>query len=231
MPTIKNHLKELKNRALWVVIPGIILLIFFFIISPTIINFLLNAFNIKATLLTPLEYINTQIKLSLELTILCLIPLFFFQLYKYVEEVLPKQTRVSILNYVLSSICLMEIGFIFAVMVFIPQSFQFFKDVPSNITLMWGLESTINFITFSIMAFALIFQITLLIPSLDKLGLINTKALKRYRLIILAVIFLVAGFITPGVDLYSQSTMAIPTYASFEIGLFFCKFNKDNGGE
>jgi len=226
MPKVIDHLRELKRRALWVVIPSIFVLIISFIYSNSVINLILSYLDVKGTTLSPLEFINTQIKMSSSLALLFATPLFFYQFYRYIEETLPKKAKSGILVYTSLSMFLLLCGIGFALFIFIPNTFEFFKDIPDTINSMWGLSSIINYISYSLVSFGIMFQIPLIIPTLNKVGLVNVNKLKRYRALVLVFILIVAGIITPGLDVFSQLTMTIPAYALFEIGIFFSNKEK-----
>jgi sec-independent protein translocase protein TatC len=228
MPTIREHLKELRNKFFFIIITGVILFFIIFFNSGNIINFILSSFNITASILAPLEYINTQINISIFLTLTILIPLIFYNLYKYLEDIFSREIKFGLALFVFTCLLLLIMGIVFAIFIFLPFSFTFFKDVPITINSMWSLESVIRYVSFCLFAFALIFQIPLLMYFLDKIGLVPRKFLSKFRILVLLIIYILAGLVTPGVDLYSQSVMAIPTYILFESGLLICLLNKED---
>jgi sec-independent protein translocase protein TatC len=225
MPTVRDHLKELRNRFLFTIILGVVMFFVVLSLSNSLISFALNFFNISASVLSPLEFINTQINISASLTLLLIVPAFIYQIYRYVEEVLPRKFKLGVTGLVFVSVCLLLLGITFAVWVFLPFSFSFFGNVPAMITQVWGLESIIRYITFCIVIFGLIFQIPLWIYFVDRVGIISRETLAKYRLLVFLSVYIIAGIVTPGVDLYSQSVMAIPMYLLYEVGLLFTRLN------
>ena len=58
---------------------------------------------------------------------------------------------------------------------------------------------------------------------LTKIGILTPGFLKRYRKHTIVVILIVAGFITPSPDVFSQLIVAFPLYLLFEISLQLSK--------
>ncbi|MFN3966636.1 MAG: twin-arginine translocase subunit TatC [Endomicrobiia bacterium] len=58
---------------------------------------------------------------------------------------------------------------------------------------------------------------------LTKLGIVTPQWLIRHRKYAILVIFIIAGVITPGPDIFSQFLMAIPTWILYELSILFSK--------
>lgn len=225
---VREHLNELRKRLLVVLIPSAIIFFVFLAVSGRLISFTLKVYNIEAYLLEPLEYINTQVNVALSLTILFLLPMILFQLYSFAKPAIKESTRGSIIKYMMFSVLLAIIGGMFAAWIFIPQTISFFKVDNGNLINLWSLKSTIGYVTTSIVAFALIFQTTMIIPALDKLSILPIQTIKKLRAYILLICLIVAGIVTPSVSFVPQIAMALPMYISFEVGLLITKFTQED---
>ena len=69
-----------------------------------------------------------------------------------------------------------------------------------------------------IFAFGLAFQLPVLLTLLAKVGIISTRALKRYRRYAYVGMFVVAAVITPP-DPLSMTSLALPLIALYEISI------------
>jgi len=89
----------------------------------------------------------------------------------------------------------------------------------STMTAPWfTLEEYVGFVLVLAAAFALSFQLPLVMLLLAWLGMVERAWLGRMRKYALLACFLMAAVLTPP-DLFSQSLLALPMYLLFEFGL------------
>ena len=55
------------------------------------------------------------------------------------------------------------------------------------------------------------------------MGLVHPKTFAHYRRHMIVAIFIVAAFLTPGPDVFSQLVLAIPSYLLFECSLLIAR--------
>ncbi len=223
--TIKEHLDEIRKRVCYVFFPAIAMFFIYFSISSSIITKFLNFYNIQAFVLSPLEYINTQINLSLVLTIVSSIPIILTQLYLFVKPAMKKEHRNKIVKQIAYSSVLAVMGVAFGIFIFANYTFEFLNSYP-GLQSFWGVGSVFNYIFFSALSFGIIFQIIIIIPFLDMTNLLKVELLKNKRRFIFFGILILSAWITPTLDIFTMCVMAIPTYATFELGLLLTKFNR-----
>lgn len=226
--TIREHLNELKGKFLFI---GIIFFFLFFVIflfSNKLILIILNFYNLNAVTLSPVEYITTQMSLSLILSLIILIPLLFYQVFLYIRPLLGVDINKSIWKYTTASFFLAMCGATFGAIIFAKFSLSFLSYTTDRITNMWSLSSILNYLFFCILAFALTFQETILIPLLVKTGIINLKSIEKKRKVIVISIMIIAGIITPSTDLLNMFIVAIPMYLFFEVGIIISKITGGN---
>jgi len=224
--TIKEHTKELSKRLLIIFLVMVVIFFIAFYYSKYIIELIINYYNISQyiVLLSPMEFLNTQFKLASYISIITIIPFLLLQILLFCNSSIDKKYVFKIIKYLIGSIIFLLIGVAFAFFVFIPQTINFFLSI-SNITNVWGLESVMNYILFSILAFGCIFQVSVLIPAMDKIGIIKSKKLSEYRKYVFVICFIISGIITPSISVVPQIIMGLPLYLCFELGLLFSKFN------
>lgn len=221
--TVKEHLNELKKRFLFIVVSIIVCFFIIFLLSESIILFLINYYGLELFVLSPLEFIRTQLKLSFLLTIAFLIPFLLVQVYLFASPMLNEINKKNSIKYFFISFFLAFIGFIFGVFFFSNYSLGFFANLPDGVSAMWGIYSSVNFIMFSGFAFALVAQLIIIIPVLVKLDLIKIEILQKSRSIFIIVSLIISALLTSP-DPVTQILMAVPMYACFETGLIISKF-------
>lgn len=74
-----------------------------------------------------------------------------------------------------------------------------------------------------LIGFGLVFQMPLLILFLVKINVITIKWLSKNRKYALLIIFIIAGVVTPGPDIFSQFMMAIPMLALYELSILVAR--------
>jgi sec-independent protein translocase protein TatC len=69
----------------------------------------------------------------------------------------------------------------------------------------------------------LIFEFPIVVLFLTKIGILTPKYMSKYRKHTIVFILIVAGFITPSPDAFTQLVVAIPLYALYEISVQLSK--------
>ncbi len=82
----------------------------------------------------------------------------------------------------------------------------------------WPLGTYIAFCTRLILAFAIVFELPVLLDLLARLGLVDAENLRRGRPYALVAILVTAALLTPP-DVFSQTILALPMLALYEIGI------------
>jgi sec-independent protein translocase protein TatC len=76
------------------------------------------------------------------------------------------------------------------------------------------------------LVFGLAFQTPIAIFFLHKLGLVTVQAMKKSRRFVVLGVVIVAAAATPGSDMFSLFTLAVPLYLLFELGVLLCRFSE-----
>ncbi len=226
--TISEHIKDLKKGILWIGGIGLVLFIILFSFAPSMINFLTNYYGIEPSnlaALSPFENLNSRINFTGGLTLAFMFPLILLGLYNFSKETLPKKVRKNAGIIMIGSFFLALIGILFGVFIFSKMVLGTLMTSHLLATPVWSIQSVIGFVSLSSLALAIMMQTTIIIPSLNSIGLLNVNKMKKYRLFILCGILIISALITPP-DIISQIIMTVPIYMSFETGMLLTKFNK-----
>jgi sec-independent protein translocase protein TatC len=83
-----------------------------------------------------------------------------------------------------------------------------------------------------ILGSGLAFQLPLVMFFLSKVGVVTAAFLKKSRKYAIVIILILAGVITPGPDLISQLTVAVPLYLLYEVSIILARrVEKDRAEE
>ena len=114
---------------------------------------------------------------------------------------------------------LFYVGVAFAYFVVFPLMFAFLTSTaPVGVRMMTDISSYLDFVVLLFFAFGIAFEMPVAVVLLAATGMVKVDVLRKQRGYVMLGIFIVAAFLTPP-DAVSQSFMAVPMYALFEIGI------------
>jgi sec-independent protein translocase protein TatC len=158
-------------------------------------------------------------KLSLVLAIGLAIPYVLYQAWAFVAPGLYQHEKKLAVPLLLSSILLFYVGASFSYFVVIPVMLSFFvSTTPHGVQMMTDMGSYLDFVMISMLAFGLAFEVPVATVLLVWTGFVDLKALRKNRGFVVLGLFIFAAFVTPP-DAVSQSAMAIPMWALYELGI------------
>lgn len=225
-----GHLVELRSRLLRVVVA--ILLVF--VSSAYFANDLYQW--LSAPLTNVLPQGTTMIakdvtapfiapfKLTFMLSIFAAIPFILHQIWSFVAPGLYRHEKRLIIPLLISSTLLFYGGIAFCYFVVFPLIFEFFSSVgPAIVAYTPDISSYLDFVLTLFFAFGIAFEIPVVILLLCWAGVTTADDLRKKRPFVVVGAFVIGMLLTPP-DIISQTLLAIPMWALFEIGLLFSGF-------
>ncbi len=227
--TLIEHLLELRNRIIRALIAVLIVFLalvafannLYEIISEPLRQMMPEGSNMIATdvaspFLAPL-------KLAAMLAVYVAMPIILYQLWAFIAPGLYENEKAVALPIFFSSVVLFYCGMAFAYFVVFPLVFGFFTSVgPGSGAGMSDINSYLSFILKLFLAFGLAFEIPVATFILIRAGLVSHSALAQKRPYVLIGCFVFGMLLTPP-DIFSQTLLAVPMYALFELGLLFSR--------
>ncbi|MGL5199591.1 MAG: twin-arginine translocase subunit TatC, partial [Aeromonas veronii] len=166
----------------------------------------------------------TPIKLTLVVSFFVAIPYLLYQAWAFIAPGLYQHERRLIMPLVASSAVLFYAGMAFAYYVVFPLVFGFFTSTaPAGVTVATDIASYLDFVLTLFFAFGVAFEIPVATILLCWTGVTTPQNLKEKRPYVVVGVFVVGMLLTPP-DVFSQTLLAIPMWALWEIGLFFARF-------
>jgi sec-independent protein translocase protein TatC len=184
----------------------------------------------------PLQLINIELGgqfryhmlISFIVGIVLAFPYIIFLFWSFIKPALKDNERKYSKGIVFYISGLFTIGILFGFYVIAPLTINFLASyelsplIDNNIT----ISSYISTITSLSLSIGLVFELPVLIFFLTKIGLITPELLRKKRKYAIIIIFIVAGFITPSTDLFSQILVSLPLYMLYELSFYISKRSK-----
>jgi sec-independent protein translocase protein TatC len=162
----------------------------------------------------------TPLKATFWTALFASMPLLLYHVWKLFEFWLPASKRRVALPFILASAALFYVGVAFAYFVVLPMVFDFFANTaPPGVRVMTDINAFLSFTLGMVFAFGLAFQVPIVVIVVVWTGLVSRRALKSARPYVFLGAFVLGMLLTPP-DVFSQTLLALPMYALYELALF-----------
>ena len=227
--TLISHLLELRTRLLRSVIAVLIVTIpamvyandlFSFVARPLMKVLPKGSAMISTSVMAPL---TTPFKLAFYVALVSAMPYVLYQAWAFIAPGLYRHKKRFAMPLLVSSIALFYAGITFCYYIVFPIMFAFFTaTTPPGVQMMTDMTQYLDFVLVLFLAFGIAFEIPVAIVLLVITGLVKIETLTRNRGYVLIGVFVQAAVITPP-DVLSQTVMALPMYALYEIGIVLAR--------
>ena len=232
--TLMDHLVELRDRLLHMVLAILIVFVSLFAFSEDI--FTIAAKPLLALMPEGTSMIATGVtspflvpfKLVLLLSVLLTIPYLLHQMWAFIAPGLYRHEKRMATPLLISSVILFYCGIAFAYFVIFPILFGFFIGIaPEGVAVMTDIGQYLDFIIAIFLAFGIAFEVPVATFLVIAAGVTTVDKLADKRPYIIIGAFFIGMLLTPP-DVISQSLLAIPIWLLFELGLIASRlFLKD----
>jgi len=219
---LSAHIEEMIRRLAVVVIAAALATAFAFPGATRLLNAMwygvLPTDIPPPTLYGPLEKILSEIKVASLAGILVALPVIVYETYLFMRPGLYPKERRYFLAAVPTSLVLGSIGMAFAYFLVLPFLFQYFITYSESAVdaLPFGLRVTFDLIVSLLGAFALVFQIPLLIMLAVMIGVVSRRWLEEQRLLFHGLFLGIGFFISLG-----DATGTAPLIIAATMGVLF----------
>jgi sec-independent protein translocase protein TatC len=228
---VVNHLSEFRSRFLVIIIAVIVAtMIPFAFFGDRILSLLMTPYlratgNAELYLFDVTEPFTIQLKASLTVGVFAVVPLMIYELWMFVRPAIDIDKRAFIRNCVASAVFLFYAGSILTFLFGIPFVIATLHTfVIPGMKVLQGAGSYLSFTFLFCATMGLVFELPLAIMILAKLGIVSPQFLVKKRMIAVIIIWIAAAVITPTTDILTQSLVAIPLMALYEISILLAYF-------
>lgn len=239
--TFWDHLDELRNVFLRIVICLLVLTIaafafktqlFEFVLAPSKVDFifyrLLEKIGIRVDAFDT-QLINTEltgqfmahIRVSFYVAAILGTPYILRQIFAFVAPGLYTNERRLMSNVMISGTALFFIGVAVAYILIFPLSYRFLAlyMVNESVTNLISLTSYIDVLFVLTLLMGLMFELPLVAILMARLGFIDAKFLRRYRRHAIFAILVLSAIITPTTDIVTLLMVSAPICILYEISI------------
>jgi len=217
-----GHLDELRKRFLRILIILAVATVAGLFFSERLILFITGRAIFDdapyLALLYPTEGFVVRLKVAFVAGIFITAPLWFWQVWGFLSPALYKREKKVIVPVIAASSGAFLLGAVFGFWVLPHAAHYFMSLAPSDVEVYWSLGKYVDFSLRLLIAFALVFELPLIIYAAAMLGIVTTKQLRKYRRHAYVGVLVSAAIITPP-DIFTQIVLAIPLVILYETGI------------
>jgi len=170
-------------------------------------------------------------KLVLILALLVAMPFVIYQLWAFVAPGLYQHEKRLARPLLAAATALFYLGCLFAYFVVMPVVFGFITQIaPTGVEVMTDINRYLDFVLVMFLAFGFSFEVPVITVVLVAIGVVTPEALSKARGYVVVGVFFVAMLITPP-DMISQTLLALPVWALYELGIVFARMVRPNPGD
>ncbi len=223
--TLIDHLVELRDRILKSLIAVVVLFLALLYFANDIYTYvagpLISALPEGSSMIAvdPTSPFFAPLKLTFYVAMIIAAPYILYQMWSFIAPGLYKNEKKFAIPLFVSSVVLFYSGIAFARYVLFGVVFRFFISVaPEGIQVAPDISSFLSFALTIFLAFGLAFEIPIAVYLCIWAGLTDPESLSQKRSYVIVGCFVVAMLLTPP-DPFTQSMLAIPMWALFEVGI------------
>ncbi len=225
-----QHLIELRDRLLRVVLAVVLIFLGLFAFANDLYTFLaepLLRHMPEGTSMIATEVASpflTPFKLSLVLSVFIAVPFILYQAWGFIAPGLYQREQRLVFPLLFSSTLLFYAGMSFAYFVVFPLVFGFLTGVvPEGVAVMTDISRYLDFVLKMFFAFGLAFEVPIATILVVWSGMATAEDLAKKRPYIIVGAFVFGMLLTPP-DMISQTLLALPMWILFELGLVFSRW-------
>ena len=179
----------------------------------------------KLYYMQPSEAFFTYLKVACVAGFLLALPVIFWQVWRFFLPALTQRERIVLGLVVPTSVILFFSGLAFSFFLVLPAGIHFFMGFGNEeLEALFSVNKYFDFVIMFVMPFGFIFELPLVITILGAMGLVNSKFMGKHQRIIIFLSFVAGALITPTPDVFTQSMIALPIIALYEVGYLIVRF-------
>ncbi|MBV8299079.1 MAG: twin-arginine translocase subunit TatC [Candidatus Eremiobacteraeota bacterium] len=222
-----EHLRELRNRLFVCVVTVLALTVVLLWPAqwaiPRVTHLYFGSVQLHA--FGPADAVWAIFKFALYGAIVLGLPVILYQAWMFVVPAIHPKTRKAVYSYVAPSFVLSLAGIAFAHFLVLPRVVGALDKITSSVAVpTYGIESTLNLVLLLLLAFALVFQTPVVMLLGARIGLINSRLLRKYRKYIGFGMLVAGAILAPDGSPVTMTLIAAPMYVLFELSIWLIVF-------
>jgi sec-independent protein translocase protein TatC len=223
--TFYEHILEIRKRLFYVFAVFVLGSILGFAYNPEIQTALTAPLGQQLYYMSPMGGFSFMFNIGLFAGVIIAIPFCVLNIIKFVAPTIGYNRSAFALKLLIASILLTAAGISFAYYVSLPPTLSFLTGFNSDtISSMISTTEYFSFMKLYLAAFALIFQIPLLLVIINQITPINPQKMLKTQKYVIAGSFIAAALISPTPDVVNQTLMAAPMIVLYELSIVLIWF-------
>jgi sec-independent protein translocase protein TatC len=224
--TLVSHLDELRSRLIISLIALAVGVGIAFPFHEQILEWLMEPLPDDRELVTfgVTEPFFTSFKVSLAAGFLLAFPVILWQVWSFLAPAFAEHTQRVVAAFTGVATLLLAGGLAFGYFIVLPKALGFLVNYDEELyDIQIRASYYISFVTLGLVAVALMFQLPIFVLALVRLGVLNSRLLRKNRRIGIALCVIVAALL-PTVDPISLALEVIPLLILFELSIWASVF-------
>ncbi|MGI8485578.1 MAG: twin-arginine translocase subunit TatC [Thermomicrobiales bacterium] len=220
--TLQEHLVEVRNRLMRIVIVILPLFVFGFLFASKVLVEIKDKANASQGLdvRSPTDPLTLTFKIAVYIALSIGMPVIVYQIVAFLSPGLTRQEK-KILYTSLPFVSILFIaGAAYGYFVAAPRAL-FFLSTWNSHAFNWQPDGpeTISFFLTLMVGLGISFQLPVIMFILAKIGIVTPRLMRRWRKYSILLIAVAAAVITPSTDPINMMIVAIPLYVLYEVGI------------
>ncbi len=235
--TLQEHLVELRDRILKIVIGLVPAFVFGWIVHTRVLNAITDKAQVEGLdVRSPTDPIMVSFQISLYIAIGIMAPWIVYQIVAFLAPGLTRKEKRILYTALPFVSILLASGVAYAWFVAIPRALGFLGNWNAEwIQFDIDARETLNFFLALLVGLAFAFQLPAVIFIMAKIGIVSPAKLRAWRKYAFLVLIVISAIVTPTTDPYNLMIVAIPMMLLYELGILiasiFARTGIRNAGE
>jgi sec-independent protein translocase protein TatC len=223
--TILDHLDELRQRLIKVVIAVLIGVIAGTFVTPPVLKLLVAPLGDQVPIaISPTEAPAVFFKVAIVIGLVISMPVIIYQLFQFARPGLePHEQRYVIIGAPAASLSF-ALGVVFAALVLLPAALPFLQGFLFGIVEQrYSIDLYVSFVSNILVWAGVVFETPLVMYFLAKLGVVNHEGFAKARRLVVIGAAAGAAVITPTTDPVNMLLVMVPFMLLYELGILLAR--------
>lgn len=219
--TFLDHIRELQLRLFYIAIAFVAMGGISYVFFGQIADFVTKPIGDQELVyLTPAGAFSFMIQVCMYAGFIGALPVIMYQVYRFIMPMMPNANTRKILGFTAASFALAVCGVVFAYVVSLPASLYFLTNFNlHSINPMLTIDSYFSFVMTYLLAGAILFQLPILMLTLNSVRPLTPKKLMTYQRHMIVGSLIFAAVISPTPDVMNQLLLASPLVLMYQFGI------------
>jgi sec-independent protein translocase protein TatC len=223
--TILDHLDELRQRLIKVVIAVLIGVIAGTFVTPPVLKLLVAPLGDQVPIaISPTEAPAVFFKVAIVIGLVISMPVIIYQLFQFARPGLEShEQRYVIIGAPVASLSF-ALGVVFAALVLLPAALPFLQGFLFGIVEQrYSIDLYVSFVSNILVWAGVVFETPLVMYFLAKLGVVNHEGFAKARRLVVIGAAAGAAVITPTTDPVNMLLVMVPFMLLYELGILLAR--------